>query len=933
VAKAKLAEYEAKRDFTKTAEPSGQAEVLPSNRLRFVIQKHAATRLHYDVRLEHEGVFLSWAVTRGPSLDPKDKRLSVETEPHPLDYGDFEGTIPKGEYGGGTVMLWDRGFWDPDPAKPIEEGLKHGHLLVRFEGERLNGTWHLIKLKNDRSGGKRTNWLMFKGTDGAERPGANDELLTKNLTSIASGRTMEEIAAGVGKSPSTFMTAGKSSAKAVWKSNRSQEGEPKGPLPTPEPAEAKAKPTKAKPKAEAKGKSKAKGVEMPDFVEPQTCKLVGNAPPGGGWAHEIKFDGYRMQMRVQGGRAILRSRSGLDWTHRFPEIAADASDWPDCLVDGEIVALDAKSMPSFPGLTTALSTGKTGGLVYYVFDLLFQEGLDLRELPLTERKQRLAEMMDPLEGREGRLRYVDHFITPGEAVLQSACRMDLEGIVSKRVEAPYRSGRGESWVKSKCRAGQEVVIAGWTAEGERFRSLVAGVHRDGKLTYVGRIGTGYTRDTGMALLKRLKPLETASSPFGKTKIPRTQGEVHWIEPQLVAEIEFAGWTADGHIRQASFKGLREDKPPADVVHETERDIARSIAPEAAHDAVEDAVRAAAEPSAPGPKKAAASKAAAKAAPAKAAAGKSAAAGPGGSIEVRRVTITKAEKVLWPSTKSSPTYTKGDLARYLEAVGERMLPHFRGRPVSIVRTPEGIEGERFFQRHAMPGQSPLISLMDFQERKPYIAADTVEALLALGQVGSTEMHPWNNHPFEPENPGRFVFDLDPDEGLTFDDVITAAKDVRDRLTALGLVSFCKTTGGKGLHVVTPLTDEGERIDWPTAKTFAREVCRQLADEQPDKYVLNMAKKARTGRIFLDYLRNDRMATAVGPYSPRARDGATVSMPITWKEVKKGLDPKAYTIATVPKLLKKTNPWEGYDEAARPLSEAIEKLATRKTAKAA
>ena len=913
MAKAKLADYEAKRDFSKTSEPSGQIAVKPSKRLRFVVQKHAATRLHYDLRLEHEGVFLSWAVTKGPSLDPNDKRLSVETEPHPLDYGDFEGTIPKGQYGGGTVMLWDRGYWDPDPAKPIASGLDHGHLLVRFDGERLKGAWHLIKLKKDRSGGKRTNWLMFKAHDGAERPGAQDELLTENLTSIASGRTMEEIAAGVGKAPKPFITDAKASAKAVWQSNRAEEGTPKGPLPTPKPAPSPAE--KKVKKAAKAGRTAA----MPEFVEPQTCKLASNPPPAGGWAHEIKFDGYRMQMRVEGGKVVLRSRSGLDWTHRFPEIAADAGDWPDGLVDGEIVALDQKGMPSFPGLTTALSSGKTGGLVFYVFDLLFQEGLDVRELPLTERKQRLAEMMDAREARDGRLRYVDHFITPGGAVLESACRMDLEGIVSKRVEAPYRSGRGESWVKSKCRGGQEVVVAGWTAEGERFRSLIVGIHREGKLAYAGRVGTGYTQASGTALLKRLKTLEVKESPFGKLKLPRSQGDIHWVRPDLVAEIEFAGWTADNQVRQASFKGLREDKAAVDVVHEVERDIAGSIAPQAAHEAVADAARAAAEPGAPGPE--ASAKAAA---PAEAAPGKRVHAGPSGSAEVRRVTITKADKVLWPQTEKTPAFTKFDLANYLDAVGERMLPHFRGRPVSIVRTPDGIHGERFFQRHAMPGQSPLVSLMDFQERKPYIAADTVDALLSLGQVGGTEMHPWNNVPFEPEVPGRFVFDLDPDEGLTFDDVIRAALDVRDRLTALGLVSFCKTTGGKGLHVVTPLSVEKTPIDWPTAKAFTREVCKRMADENPDRYVLNMAKKVRTGRIFLDYLRNDRMATAVGPYSPRARDGATVSMPITWKEVKTGLDPKAYTIATVPKLLKKADPWEGYDDAARPLSAAIKKL---------
>ena len=906
MAKPTLAEYERKRDFSQTSEPSGKAAVLPSSRLRFVIQKHAATRLHYDLRLEHEGVFLSWAVTRGPSLDPDSKRLAVETEPHPLDYGDFEGTIPKGQYGGGTVMLWDRGYWEPDPEKPVERGLEHGHLLVRFDGERLKGAWHLIKLKNDKTGGKRTNWLLFKAHDGTEIPGASDELLTENLTSIASGRTMEEIAAGLGKAPSTFVTKAKSSAKAVWTSDRAEEGNPKAPAPTP---------PSPKP-ARIKTRRKSAAAIMPDFVEPQTCKLMSNPPPGGGWAHEIKFDGYRMQLRVEAGAAVLRSRSGLDWTHRFPEIAAEAAAWPDGLFDGEIVALDAKGMPSFPGLTTALSTSKTGKLVFYLFDLLFQEGLDVRELPLTERKQRLAALVEAHAAPSARLRYVDHFITPGDAVLLSACRMDLEGIVSKRVEAPYRSGRGESWVKAKCRGGQEIVIAGWTSEGERFRSLIAGVHRDGAFTHVGRVGTGFSQAKSVELLKALKPLETDKSPFSGKGAPKAGPGVHWVRPELVAEIEFAGWTADGHIRQASFKGLREDKPAADVVHEAERDIAASIAPEAATSATEDvALEAVADETASAPKSRQGKASPLSTTPEK----------PGGPIEVRGVTISKADKVLWPAARASSAFTKGDLARYLEAVGERMLPHHRGRPVSIIRTPDGIAGERFFQRHAMPGQSPLVTLMDVQERKPYIAADSVEALIALGQIGATEFHPWNCEPFDVERPGRFVFDLDPDEGLDFDDVIDAALELKKRLTALGLVPFCKTTGGKGLHVVTPLAPEKRMIDWPTAKAFTRAVCAQLAAEHPDKFTLNMSKKVRTGRIFLDYLRNDRMSTAVGPYSPRARDGATVSMPIKWSQVRRGLDPKAFTIATVPALLKKVDPWADYEDGARPLSPVIERFA--------
>ncbi len=919
MAAAKLAKYQSMRDFEATPEPSGRAPVAKSDRLRFVIQKHAATRLHYDLRLEWQGVFLSWAVTRGPSLDPADKRLAVEVEPHPLDYGDFEGTIPKGQYGGGTVLLWDRGFWGPEEdGGDVEAQLKKGDLKVRFDGQRMQGGWVLVRIKNDRSGGKRTNWLLIKHRDGGERPGDADALLAEDA-SIASGRTMQEITLGVGKGPTPFMTkpAKKASAKAVWNSNRDDKAQSK-PAPTPRPA-------------------KPKKVEVPTFVAPQLAKLVDRPPTEAGWAHEIKFDGYRTQLHVDAGKVRLLSRSGLDWTHRFPELAADAADWPDCVADGEVTALNGSGMPDFPGLTTALSSGKTSGLVFYLFDLLFEAGLDLRPLPLTERKQRLAELMDGLEPAGGRLRYVDHFETGGEAVLLSACRMELEGIVSKRLDAAYQSGRGETWLKSKCRGGQEVVIAGWTQTGDKFRSLIAGVQRDGALIHVGRIGTGYTAATAAELMKRLRPLSTKTSPFAETPKAswRTAGStMHWVRPELVAEIEFAGWTADGHLRQASFKGVREDKPAADVSLETpapaDDRLAATIAPDAAHKAVEDAEADAQTDNQVSP-----------------AGGRVVAKRPGGRVSsiteppgvttrslasprgsevVRGVTISNAGKPLWPATADTPAFTKHDLAAYLEAVGDRMLPHFKGRPVSIVRTPDGIEGDqRFFQRHAGKGQSALIDQVSIKDDKqPYIVANTVEALIALAQTGATEMHPWNGRPDDLETPGRFVFDLDPAPDVPFDAVIEAARDVADLLREIGLEPFCKTTGGKGLHVVTPLAKERDPVAWPEAKAFTRAVCQRLVDEHPDRYLLSMSKAARTGKIFLDYLRNDRTATAVGPYSPRARPRATVSMPLKWTQVRKGLDPQAFTIASVPALLKKPDPWADYDEGAKPLKPAMKAL---------
>jgi bifunctional non-homologous end joining protein LigD len=878
-----LKKYQSMRDFGVTAEPSGKKAAPKAGRLRFVIQKHAATRLHYDLRLEFDGVFLSWAVTKGPSLDPKDRRLAVQVEDHPISYGDFEGTIPKGQYGGGSVMLWDRGYWEPEGGQDIAKALKKGDLKVVFDGERMKGSWVLVRM-NRRGNEKRDNWLMIKHRDGFEREGDEDGLVNDNAFSIASGRTMEEIAAGTGKAPTPFINKLKAKANAVWKSNRDPEGS----------AEAEAIKHDA-PKAPKTAKPK-KAVGIPGFVEPQFCKLLDRPPQGAGWAHEIKFDGYRMQLRTLGGKATLKTRKGLDWSHKFKEIVAEAAALPDCLIDGEVVALDHNGSPDFAGLQAALSDGKTKDLIFFVFDLLFAGGEDLRQRSLRERKAALKALLEAhADARAQRVRYVDHFETAGDAVLESACRMDLEGIVSKKLDAPYRSGRGDTWTKSKCRAGHEVVIGGWTQTGSAFRSLIVGVYRDDKLVHVGRVGTGYGKDKVAALMKRLTPLETDKSPF-QAGTPKKTADIHWVKPQLVAEIEFAGFTGDGHIRQASFKGLREDKPAAEVSDEM------------AH--IEDA-----ELAQPTPKRASPAKPSAKQ----------------GNV-VMGVTISNPDKALWPDDGKGKPVTKLDLARYYEAVGPWMIEHLKGRPCSIIRMPDGINGsQKFFQRHVGRGSSALINEVKvYGDHKPYLQVDRVEGLIALAQVGAVELHPWNCQPFDPEVPGRLVFDLDPDEGLTFNDVIAAAHDVKERLEALGLVAFCKTTGGKGLHVVTPLAKSKKKLDWPAGKAFAREVCARMAADSPEKYTINMAKKVRGGRIFLDYLRNDRLSTAVGPLSTRGRPGAPVSMPIEWKEVKVGLDPRKYTIRTAPGLVAKMTAWKDYCDGERSLEAAIAKLGKMKKA---
>jgi len=873
MAKEKLSSYKAKRDFKLTQEPSGEAQVISSNRRRFIVQKHDATRLHYDLRLELDGVFKSWAVTRGPSLDPHDKRLAVEVEDHPLDYGDFEGTIPKGQYGGGTVMLWDRGYWEPEGSNNPEQALAKGDFKFILHGERLRGSFVLVRMVNDRERSKRTNWLLIKHRDEFAVEANGAAILDENDTSVASGRTMEAIAAGKGRKPIPFMVhGGKVVADAVWDSRTG--------------LAAQERKAKTRPK---KKPSTASAVNLPEFIAPQLCVSLDRPPSAAGWIHEIKFDGYRIQMRLLGGEVTLKTRKGLDWTDKYSAIARVARKLPDAIIDGEICALDENGAPDFAALQAALSEGKTDELVYFAFDLLFKGGEDLRALPLADRKARLQQFLSEA-GEDARLRFVEHFETGGEAVLRSACRLSLEGIVSKRGDASYVSGRTDTWAKSKCRAGHEVVIGGYATTEGKFRSLLVGVHRGDSFVYVGRVGTGFGIPKLKTLMPKLEALETARSPFTGLGAPKKEPGVIWLRPELVAEIEFAGWTFDGLVRQAAFKAIREDKPAGEVEAEKPAPPAKTQVPQPAAPTLSKPSRR------------------------------------GGKVDVMGVLISNPDKPLWPNADDGKPVTKENLARYYEAVGPWLIDHVRGRPCSIVRAPDGIGGEQFFQRHAMPGTSNLLALVTvIGDKKPYLQIDRVEGLAAVAQVGALELHPWNCEPQQPEVPGRLVFDLDPGPDVPLSAVVQAAREMRDRLYDFGLISFCKTTGGKGLHVVTPLAlAKRNKLSWAEAKGFAHDVCLQMARDNPDLYLIKMTKSLRNGRIFLDYLRNDRMSTAVAPLSPRARPGATVSMPLTWAQVKPDLDPKRFTLRTVPRLLAKSTAWKDYCDGQRPLELAIKRL---------
>jgi bifunctional non-homologous end joining protein LigD len=812
--KDKLALYRKKRDFSVTPEPSGGTPPATGGR-RFVIQMHAARRLHFDLRLEMDGVYKSWAVTRGPSLDPKDRRLAVEVEDHPIEYGTFEGTIPKGEYGGGTVMLWDRGQWVPqgDPAK----GYKKGHLEFEFKGERLKGGYHLVRMadrgeaqegsKGARKG--RHNWLLIKKDDRAARPGHDAAIA--NATSVKTGRTMRQIAEG--DSP-------------VWDSTRTKAAMKKNVA------------------AMAAGDAGKPG-KLPAFIEPELTTLV-DAPPGGSnWLHEVKLDGYRMGARIENGAVKLITRSGLDWTRKFPTIAKALAKTKikSAWLDGEIVVPDENGVSSFSGLQRALSDGDDSEMIFYLFDLPYLDGRDLRELPLMQRKQMLRDTLFAKKNSNGILAYSEHHEGEGEAFFKAVSNMGLEGVISKRKDSPYRAGRGRDWVKSKCVDRDEFVIGGYTPSraGRGIGSLLVG-HYDGKrLVYDGRAGTGFKAKEALSLEKALRGRKTGTCPF--EEMDRAyKARAMWVEPELVAEIEHRGRSSDGLLRQASFQGLRGDKPAKQV---DRADRAGATAPP-------------------------------------------------DDDTVAGVRITHPTRVIDPTTGK----TKLEIAQYYERVAETLLLDMGDRPVAVVRNPEGITGESFFQRHPQQTLKGRVSTVrDPEDKEELLCVRSVKDVITLVQFGAIEIHPWQTHIDKLDRADRFILDLDPAPDVPFAAVTLAARLVRQRLEDLGLKSTVKTTGGKGLHVIVPLRPAAS---WPVAKGFAKAIADGLARDEPRFFLAKASKAARKGRIYVDYLRNDRGSTAIGAYCVRARQGLPVAMPIEWRQVTEDLRPADYTIDTVGKV---------------------------------
>ncbi|WP_120995247.1 DNA ligase D [Stutzerimonas urumqiensis] len=813
-----LEEYNRKRDFGATPEPAGASRSRKAQQtehaLQYCIQKHDATRLHYDFRLELDGTLKSWAVPKGPSLDPKARRLAVHVEDHPLEYATFEGSIPKGHYGAGDVIVWDRGLWVPegDPR----EGYRKGKLKFRLEGEKLAGSWNLVRTKSDSSG--KEQWFLIKSNDEAARPGDEYDIVVAEPDSVLSDRTLIPRKRGAAKA------APAAARQPVRRRSRKEE-----------------------PAVSLEG---AKPAALPDSYKPQLATLVESVPDGE-WFYEIKFDGYRIMARIESGKVQLFTRNGHDWTAKMPEqaealagLALDSA-W----LDGEVVVLNEDGTPDFQALQNAFEIGRSGNIVYYLFDMPYLNGMDLSGVVLEQRRAALRAVLERNESEL--LRFSDDFTEQPDSVLDSACQMKLEGLIGKRAGSSYVSRRSSNWVKIKCKHRQEFIIVGYTEpKGTRsgFGALLLGLHGDdGELRYAGKVGTGFNQITLQSLFARLKPLERAKPALAKPPTGADAKGAHWVEPELMCEVAFAEMTRQGVVRHSVFHGLREDKPPQAITYEKAKPTPRAPA-----------------------------------------------AKPSGSAA--KIRISNPERVIDKSIGA----TKMELARYYAGVAPWALPHLRQRPLALVRAPEGIEGELFFQKHADKLTIPNITQLDpalYPEHAPLLVIDTPEALVGAAQMGTLELHTWNAVAPELDKPDRFVLDLDPDPALPWKRMVEATQLTLTLLEEIGLRGYLKTSGGKGMHIVVPLTP-GE--GWAPVKHFSQAIARYLAKLLPEHFSAVSGPKNRVGRIFIDYLRNSKGASTVAAYSVRAREGLGVSVPIHRDEL---LDLKGANLWTIRNLIER------------------------------
>jgi bifunctional non-homologous end joining protein LigD len=915
-ADAPLARYRAKRDFAITSEPGPETrrvEAASPSTLAFVIQKHDATRLHYDFRLELDGVLLSWAVPKGPSFDPSQKRLAMHVEDHPVAYAGFEGTIPAGQYGAGTVLIWDEGTWEPvgDPRA----GLKDGKLVFRLHGRKLAGLWELVRIA--KPGERQEAWLLFKKHDEWERP-HDDYDVTVALPDSVRAKPLPMLEDG-GAAPAPAPAPARKAA----------------PKPRAKAPRASAKAARETPPAvDVAALEGARRARMPDTLEPQLATLAKAAPAEGDWVYEIKFDGYRLLVRLQHGEAAIFTRGGHDWTHKLPALAREfgALGLADAWIDGEAVVLDEQGHPRFNLLQNALDASRSDAVVFYAFDLPYADGHDLRRVPLHARRDALKALLDAHGGE--RVRFSADFPADAGPVLAAACGLGLEGVIAKRRDSHYASTRNRDWLKLKCEARQEFVIAGFSDRADNAKAVGAlslGVYDEkGELQYAGRVGTGWSQKEAVALRTRLAKLIAGKSPFpnGATRstrwMTRPAASDHWVEPKLVAEIRFAEWTPDGSVRHASWVGLREDKPAREVVRErsaaapgrddgpadddagpdaaaTRRPAAGSRARRAAGAAMDAALAANAAP------------------PARA---RARAAKTTDAAEVAGVRITHPDRVI----DAASGHTKLELARYYESVADWILPHLKGRPVSLVRAPDGVGGELFFQKHAeartLPGVRQLEGL--WAGHGPLLEIADLKGLLAAAQMNVVELHTWNSVKRSIDRPDRVVFDLDPGEGVKFDAVREGAQLVRALLEELGLQCWLKTSGGKGLHVVVPLAP---KLDYDTVKGFSQHVVQHLAQTIPQRFVAKSGAPNRVGKIFVDWLRNGFNATTAAAFSARARPGLGVSMPIAWDELPEVKSGAQWTISNARDRLsfQKADPWAGYARCRQTLAKAMKALA--------